>query len=228
MTPFALDHPAVRAYLDRLDVATAHLPADERVDISEGIRSHLIAALGEAHTEADVRTVLDQLGDPEEIVGSPPAAAPAPVWVPPARPPRTSARGGLEIAAVIFLMAGAIIVPFIGWFVGVVLLWVSRAWTTREKLLATFIAPGGLAAAPLLAGFAFSFAGPSCAAQAPAESTQSGAGGAPVDITLMEVCSGSVPQWFGTAILAFFVIAPIVVGVYLLRAAGRRPAPTSS
>ena len=229
MTPFALDHPAVTAYLGRLDAATAHLPADERIEIAEGIRSHLIAALGEAHTEADVRSTLDALGDPEEIVGSPPpqpAPAPAsPAFRPTVETPR-SARGALEIGAVIFLLVGAIIVPFVGWFVGVVMLWVSKAWTTREKLLGTFVAPGGLAVAPLLGAFVFAFAGPSCVGSTGTvvEISPNGASG-PVTGTPVEVCSaGGVPEWAAIAVLVFFVVGPIFSAIYLLRAAGRRPA----
>ena len=33
----------------------------------------------------------------------------------------------------------------IGWFVGLVLLWDSRAWTVGDKLLGTFVVPFGLA-----------------------------------------------------------------------------------
>lgn len=224
MTPFALDHPAVADYLRRLDAATAHLPADERVEIAEGIRSHLITALGEAHTEADVRSTLDALGDPEEIVGSPP---PQPVPQFTAAPsPRRSARGGLEITAVIFLLLGALIVPFVGWFVGVVLVWVSKAWTTREKLLATFVVPGGLATAVALSAFAFAFAAPTCVVtMGGATQVTPDSGSAPLELVQpTEVCSGAPPEWLTIAIMAFLVIAPIVVAVHLLRVAGQRPA----
>jgi hypothetical protein len=33
----------------------------------------------------------------------------------------------------------------IGWLVGVALLWISSAWTARQKLLGTLVVPGGLA-----------------------------------------------------------------------------------
>src|SRR5579863_2390849 len=38
-----------------------------------------------------------------------------------------------------------------GWLVGVFLLWRSRAWTLSEKLLGTFVIPGGLAASVVVA-----------------------------------------------------------------------------
>ena len=40
----------------------------------------------------------------------------------------------------------------IGWFIGVALLWRSRLWTTRDKLIVTFVIPGGLAA-PLVVSY---------------------------------------------------------------------------
>lgn len=33
-------------------------------------------------------------------------------------------------------------IPFLGWVVGVVLLWLSRTWTTREKAIGTVLALG--------------------------------------------------------------------------------------
>jgi len=38
----------------------------------------------------------------------------------------------------------------VGWVVGVVLLWRSRAWTTTDKLIGTLVLPGGLFATLLL------------------------------------------------------------------------------
>ena len=64
-----------------------------------------------------MRNVLERLGPPEEIV-----AAAGPVQ-------RRSGR--LELAAMI-----ALAIPFLGWFVGVVLVTASRAWTRREKAVA--------------------------------------------------------------------------------------------
>jgi hypothetical protein len=35
----------------------------------------------------------------------------------------------------------------VGWLAGLVLLWSSRAWTTRDKWIGTLVIPGGLATA---------------------------------------------------------------------------------
>jgi hypothetical protein len=67
---------------------------------------------------------------------------------------RSRRAGWIEILALILLPIGGIILPVVGWFVGVVLLWVSDAWTTREKLVGTIVIPGGLATPLLLGGLA--------------------------------------------------------------------------
>ena len=56
----ATDNPMVRSYLTRLEAALAHVPADERSQIVDGIEEHVAAALAEldAPTEADVRDIL--------------------------------------------------------------------------------------------------------------------------------------------------------------------------
>lgn len=207
MNAYALDHPVVREYLQRFDAATAHLPPDERVEIRDGIRSHLIAALAEASSEADVRTALDALGTPEEIVGAQ-SPAEAPVFVP--RPVPRTARGPMEIFAVIFLLVGAFVVPALGWVIGVVLLWVSRAWTVPEKVVGTLVVPGGLLTPALLLVMPFRMT--------PMECTTS------PDSSVTTCTNGVLPLWLSIPLALFVFLGPIVVAVYLLRVAGRRPA----
>ena len=57
---------------------------------------------------------------------------------------RESAWGTLELAAVFFLAAGALLLPVVGPLIGIVLVWTSQAWTSREKAIATAIGFGGL------------------------------------------------------------------------------------
>jgi hypothetical protein len=109
-------------YLRRLEVAAAHLQRSRRAELVAEIREHIEAAIGEEEptSEAAVRNVLERLGPPEEIVE---AAEPAPE--PPVR------RGGaLEIVALL-----ALLVPVIGWLVGIVLVFASAAWSRRDKLI---------------------------------------------------------------------------------------------
>lgn len=56
----------------------------------------------------------------------------------------TRAVGSQERAAVILLGGAGILVPVLGWVVGVVLLWSSRVWTIAEKAIATLLTPGML------------------------------------------------------------------------------------
>ena len=78
-----LDHPAVTDYLSRLEVAAAGLPPWRREELLAAIRGHLREALADtaADDEAGVRSALDRLGTPEEIVaaedGVPPYAQPS-------------------------------------------------------------------------------------------------------------------------------------------------------
>jgi hypothetical protein len=49
-----------------------------------------------------------------------------------------------DLLAVVGLVVGSLVLPVVGWLVGLVLLWRSRSWTTLEKLLGTLVWPGGL------------------------------------------------------------------------------------
>jgi hypothetical protein len=109
-------------YLSRLEQAAAHMQQARRTELVTEIRGHIDTALRQeqAAGEAAVRNVLERLGPPEDIVD---AAEP--------RPPEPVRRTGpLEIAALI-----ALIVPFIGWLIGTVLVLASRIWTGRDKLV---------------------------------------------------------------------------------------------
>jgi flagellar basal body-associated protein FliL len=111
-------------YLSRLEEAAAHLQWSRRAELIAEIREHIETALREeeAASEVAVRNVLERLGPPEEIVeAAEPAAAPA-------EPEPT---GKLEIATIV-----ALLVPFIGWVGGLVMMMLSRAWSGREKGLA--------------------------------------------------------------------------------------------
>jgi hypothetical protein len=57
-------------------------------------------------------------------------------------------RGPQETAAIVLLLLGGFLWG-VGWLAGVVLLWLSDAWSPRDKLLGTLVVPCGLAL-PLL------------------------------------------------------------------------------
>jgi hypothetical protein len=115
-------------YLRRLEAAGAHLERSRRAELVAEIREHIETALREEDEagEAAVRNVLERLGPPEEIAE---AAEPLPAEAPKAR------GGALEMVAVL-----ALLVPFIGWLVGSVLVVVSQAWSRRDKLVGLTLA----------------------------------------------------------------------------------------
>ena len=78
------------------------------------------------------------------------------------RRPARPATAWLEVIALVLL-----VIPFVGWVVGVVLVWLSRLWTTRNRLIGTL---GGLSW--LVAGL-----GTSISAQGPRPVWVVGAGG---------------------------------------------------
>jgi hypothetical protein len=119
-------------YLQELEAALGDLPANRRRELLDEVGEHIAAARAalDPETEAGVRTLLERLGDPAEIA----AEARERMGIPP--PPR-AATLRLEVAAIVLL-----VIPFLGWLVGVVLVWLSRVWTTRDKLVGTV---GGLA-----------------------------------------------------------------------------------
>jgi uncharacterized membrane protein len=133
MTTIAL-YPAAAAYMTRLHRAARSLPKGARHELLEDIEAHLDEATSLEMSEAEVLSVLDRLGEPDEIV-----AAHLPVRVQSV----TSTKGIQEWSAIILLLFGGFIFG-VGWLLGLVLLWSSRAWTTVDKLVGTFVLPGGL------------------------------------------------------------------------------------
>jgi hypothetical protein len=131
-------------YLDRLDVVAARLPLDRRVELVAEVREHIATALAEGRRdEPAVRNVLDRLGSPEEIVAAeagPDAPAPGASPGPPPRPiDGPTPWGTNETAAVLLLTVGAVVLPFVGPLVGLVLVWFSARWTRFQKSLVTVI-----------------------------------------------------------------------------------------
>lgn len=189
----------VEGYLNRLGTAARGLPRAERRELRAQIEEHLRLAIGEEPGEAEVRAALERLGDPDEIVAE--------------QYGRREARrgiGGQAVGAIALLLVGGFLAG-IGWVVGVVMLWTSVAWTTREKLIGTLLVPGGLATAlylPLVLG-------------ATGCSTNVVRGGA--GITRVAGTCGGATSTLDTVLVAglfvFLVIAPIATAVFLARRA---------
>ncbi len=133
-------HPFARDYLKRLKKAAAILPRARRSELIEEIESHLSEALPAGASETEARDVLERLGEPEQIVAEAESGT-----------KETPRPGMRESLAVILLLFGGFLF-LVGWFVGLHLLWSSRFWTMRDKLVGTLLVPGGLLPALALAG----------------------------------------------------------------------------
>jgi HAAS len=192
-------------YLHDLEAELRDLPRSRRQELLGEIHEHIDSALAEApaHDEAEVRNVLDRLGDPADIAEE----ARQRFGVPKVK------SGALEIAALILLLVGGIILPVVGWFIGVILLWSSRVWTTGEKLAGTLLLPRGLL---LPAGLTLGAVGVRSCSGAIQPAGQPITGAAQV---IIQSCHGpSTPYTMGAAILmAVLVIVPIAVAVVLAR-----------
>jgi hypothetical protein len=187
---------AVREYLKRLEAASRGLARADRRELRSQIEEHLRVGLPADRSEADVRTLLDRLGDPDEIVAEQygPLAG-------------RRGMGAQAVTAIVFLLLGGFLMG-VGWLVGIVLLWTSRAWTTREKVIGTLLVPGGLASAVylgLLAG------GEACSS-----GVVYGRGGATRH--LVTHCTGAttaLDHVLAVTLFAFLVIAPIGTATFL-------------
>jgi len=135
----------IRDYLGRLEAASWPLPPGRRAELTGEVREHIETALAEAGRSdaVTVRNVLERLGRPEEIVASEAEAEPSAFrWTggPTGRMTATARSwGAIEVAAILLLTVGAFLLPLFGPAIGLVLVWLSTVWSTREKLIATSI-----------------------------------------------------------------------------------------
>jgi hypothetical protein len=237
------DDQLVEDYLRELHIAAQGLPADRRDELIEEITAHIAEARQSDGSPMAVRNILDRLGDPADIVraaaDAPPggpawsAAAGSGVGYPAAAQPGRP--GALEMAAVLFLLFGGIVIPFLGWVAGVVLLWMSPRWTAKDKLLGTLVWPGGLLAPALLvvAGAAAGLLATSatiCTSSDPVAAPLGSSQGTVAQTATHCTTSGGIglPPWLvitlGLILLILAVAGPIWTASRLLRRARQSPA----
>lgn len=200
----ATAHPAAERYLKELDRGLSDLPRDRRQEIVDEIRAHIDEAAPPGAGDAELRNVLEELGDPQTIA--------------------TDARerfgimkkhgGAVEGAAIVLLLIGGLLIPALGWLVGVVLLWISRVWSMREKVIGTLIVPGGLALPVYL--FVFAPIGISVCTSQPNNSP--GRRLEQVGTCYQEPLSS---EWWGILLMVVIAALPIGTAIYLGRRAWR-------
>lgn len=139
------DHPLVRDYLTRLDAAASDtMGSADAAELRADIEAHLADALPPDPTEAQVRQVLDRLGDPSAVAAEAGGAT----------SPRESGAAGhqtgrIEVAALALLLlaiplAWLFPVNILLWLGGLGLLLWSRVWSTADKLWgALVLSPAG-------------------------------------------------------------------------------------
>ena len=119
----------VAAYLAQLQDELRNVRAAVRGRV---VREIAVRIADERTSGRDTREVLDEMGDPLDIA--------ADVRERHGVVERSSWR---EVAAVVLLPFGGVVIPVGGWFVGLYFLWSSPVWTVREKLAATLVLPFG-------------------------------------------------------------------------------------
>lgn len=223
----------VHDYLSRLERAAAGLAPERRQELLAGIEEHIDAArsAGVASDEAGMRTLLDRLGEPAEIVAAacdsvPPVSAATADTAGTGAGERTADPGrrrgtGLELAAVLMLTAGSFFLV-LGWLVGVVLLWCSDRWAVRDKALGTLVVPlgpGGVLVFGALTPFG---AVRTCSSGSVTAPSSQPLPGPTQDVV---TCSSSgPPEWIPLVLLGLVLVASVAVPVWLYRTARRRAA----
>jgi uncharacterized membrane protein len=130
----------IDGYLARIRVAATDLPAGAREELIADVRSHIEEARRrEANeTDASILNIIDRLGDPDVVVDEA-RQRPAPTTSTPT-PLQSSNRR--DVWDLVNLAVPGLLV-FFAWPIGVILLWYSNAWSTRDKIIGTVFTLGG-------------------------------------------------------------------------------------
>jgi hypothetical protein len=183
----------VSDYLAELSQVTVGLDPAARAELLQEVGQHIRDALA---TGEDVSEVLTRLGRPVEIAQA--AGLPK-------RSFHTFARRAFELTAVFLVAAGAVVPPYIGWIVGVIMLWNGPRWTLRDRLIGTLVPPFGASGVLALWPFLSGLGSRECA--------QTG-----TDVTCRRVI---LPGWLEVAFVVVYVSVGLAVAGYLVYRAGR-------
>jgi uncharacterized membrane protein len=205
-------HPTpqvVRSYLAQLEAALVGVPETVGGDIRAGVEEEL-TGLDAAAAAARI----EELGDPAFIaaearaeagvVDSPvPATATAPTAA--AEPAAGGDSRGYAVVAALLVALGGVVVPVVGWIVGIAMVWLSRTWTLGEKWVATLTGP-----------LSFIVAAGIAATVALGEREVDPVTGEAINPVLPSI----FPGWVSYALL--LIAVNVIVGIWLLWRAQRR------
>ena len=201
----ATRHRLVDGYVAELREAVSDLPRKQREELVAEVSSHLEATIPLSASEAEVLTALDRFGDPEQIADAERERLDI----------QRRTASWREWLAIPLLLFGGLILPVIGWVIGLVLLWISQCWSVRDKLIGTLVVPGGLLAAVVLPGVSVN--------------TETCSTGTSIDSSGHRVatshCTGGLStgaQIAGIALELFLIFGPIATAIYLGRRLPRR------
>jgi len=124
-------------YLREVDEALGDLPYSQRREILDDLRTHIHDALSAVPdtNEATLRSILDRLGAPDELARE---ARERMGMAGSLSQPKVARRPGIYETVAVVLTA-------IVWPIGLVLVWLSESWRTRDKLIASALPLLGLA-----------------------------------------------------------------------------------
>lgn len=193
----------VRSYLAELDAALGGVPVELARDIRNGVEEEL-AGLDAATAAARI----ERLGDPVFIAAE--ARAGAGVGAGSAAQVTTSTGAsraatpisdsrGFAVVAALLVALGGVVIPVLGWVVGIAMVWMSSSWRRGEKWIATLVGPVAVAV-PILLTWLF-------------------AGGSAGDARNPLVPS-AVDTWWATIVI--LIPINVVVGIWLLWRTRRR------
>jgi hypothetical protein len=154
-----LDQPEVRAWLARLETEAAVLPEERRTELRANVEEYLADAVRDAGDDAGRATerAIAELGSPAALVAEAGGYALSPVdALDPGDDETVTGTPWLEVATVTLLAASVVLalVPAtealapVPWFVGTLLVLLSRRWSAGDKGLA--VLAFGVLGVPLL------------------------------------------------------------------------------
>lgn len=176
----------VAGYLKELGRHLSALPRRRRREVLQEIGNHIAESRQELGPDHPIAEVLDRVGDPRAIA----LEAIQEEGVP-------AGSRWLEIAALIFLLPGSLLLPIVGWLIGAILLWTSSIWTLRDKIIGTLVVPGGL--------FPAFFLG---VAVGCSQTTVNGR-------LVSDTCPSALTAWLWIGVGILAAVGPVAAGIYL-------------